>query len=353
MTETATVAASRYGKATDLGFDASDGPWVAVCNRHNAVVNVASRDRARDAAKLTAAFCEDCASMDSTPEYSDDEPEAVFPPARHLDPEPDADEERHPYEDGSDLGALPPLDDLLPSDPEPDAQPILGTYFGNGSGIAHNAVSMSGAYFRAVCGPSMMMGEPTTVGDPAMCTYCLAGVPAPEGKPVKERTVRIRRVPAEKMQPAPEPEPKYDEEIGALDEALTDLLITFDDDRNLADIHRAVEILEPGLAKLKAMLPRRRVGVRTGARSGLVKQSQSVNPSAKLEEAKAYAAAGDTKAQQIVEHAAIYQPGVDCPWCIEHHGKMTRHGYATAFCSIGRELDAMKLRSAAQAALAS
>ena len=149
--------------------------------------------------------------------------------------------------------------------------------------------------------------------------------------------------------PEPAPEPKYTDETAVLHDYVSDLLVALEDTPSVPDAQALVAFLEPALVKLRAMLPRRRVGTVTGARSGLVKQSATVNPSEQLERARVYAEAGDKRAQAILDHVAAYVPGEDCSYCLEHHGKTTRHGYATAFCSIGREVTAMANRAAATA----
>lgn len=343
-TSTETRSKGRYGRPADFGFE-SESPWAANCPLHNTNAEQPTRDGARELAKNTAEFCDDCADNQDPEEETpmdNAEPDFEFPAPRHLDPEP---EDLEP-ERGADLSTL--LDGLDMEPATPVAEPVLGTFFANGSGVAHNAVAIQGLYFTSVCGKSTLMGEVADPNDPAMCTYCLTGVAAPADKVVKERKVREPRAPrAEKpvAVPEPAPEPKYVDETNALDSYVTDLLVALQDTPNLPDIQRLVEILEPAALTLKAMLPRRRVGTTTGARSGLVRQSATVQPSNELEQVKFYADAGDQRAKDILEHVAAYVPDVDCSFCLEH-GRSTRHGYATAFMSVGRELRAMEHRLA-------
>lgn len=384
-----TEATATYGKADALGFDPAEGVWVAVCKQHNMHAGVATRDAARAAIRDSASFCEDCAADKqdaSDPGWDDDfsnpSDPITFPAARNLEDDREVAEkelpimteeeytafeaevhlqmeEIHPMEDGSDLGAVAPsaqaLDDALADLGDMSgmidtsgAQPTLGTFRG-ADGVPHNATSISGMYFHTVCDQSMMMGDAAEPTDSDMCTYCLSGVPVPKNAPVKAKGERVARVKKEKPEPEPEPEPKYSAQTLALASVIGELEAILRDDPSVADARVALRMLEATTAWLKPILPRRRVGVVTGARSGLVKQSASVKPSPELERAKEFADAGDVQAQRIVEHASAYQPGADCSYCLAHHGTITRHGYATAFTSIGRQLKAMEHRAAARA----
>lgn len=344
-TSTETRSKGRYGRPADFGFE-SESPWAANCPLHNTNAEQPTRDGARELAKNTAEFCDDCAdNQDPEGETPMDnaEPDFEFPAPRHLDPEP---EDLEP-ERGADLSTL--LDGLDMEPATPVAEPVLGTFFANGSGVAHNAVAIQGLYFTSVCGKSTLMGESADPNDPAMCTYCLTGVAAPADKVVKERKVREPRAPRAEKPVAvhePAPEPKYVDEANALADFVTDLLVAVQDAQSVPDAARLVEILEPALVTCKAMLPRRRVGAITGSRSGLVRQSATSNPSEQLEQMKVFADAGDKRAVTILEHVAVYTPGEDCSFCLAN-GRQTRHGYSTAFCSIGRELRAAANRAAA------
>ena len=161
---------TRYGKATDLGFDATDGAWVAQCVTHNMIANLPTRDLARAASKNTASFCDECRAEapDTAPEDNNPEPDAepetedtfVAPPKRYLpDPEPPTAEEQDHLTD-----ALDGLDDT--PDDAATRPAVLGTFFANGSGTAHNAAAISNLYMTTVCGKTTLMGEPTAVGRP-------------------------------------------------------------------------------------------------------------------------------------------------------------------------------------------
>lgn len=340
MTET--MPAAQYGKATDLGFDPTGGPWVAVCRKHNTSVNVSNRDKARAAARNTAEFCEDCRDIvQSTDEvsYSDTQE----PIEQETDPSVKL-QQVEAFDQSLRNQAQAWLAEQNAKHVSPDPNPVQGTYRDPATGTAHDAVSVIGLYMHPACRPDkpIMHGEEVTRDDTAMCPYCLSGVLAP----TEEQTAKRRgRRPAEpKAQVEPTQAPLYPVLTEALLEATTRLTAAMEDHPSIADAVAAVDILSPALDKMRQFAPRRRVGKVTGARSGLVKQSKTFQPSIELDEVKQFADGGDKRAQDILDHVAAYKPGEDCSYCL-NHGRQTRHGYATAFMSVGRELRAMRQRA--------
>lgn len=331
MTTTATEPTTKIGKASELGFDTDGGPWVALCLRHSSVVNVRSRDAARAAIKNTAQFCEQCMDSDQEP---DEQPTPTQDNAQSkaalnrlaemsedLDLYPEYEAEQSQRDVGPDgihgMGALPPDDvdvtqvipDFDPSQTTPvtreqfqalddslqkaanewweqqhpngnssvtPQQPIVGTFYVGDTNVAHNAVKVSGYYFTAACGPTLLQGVATVPDNPDMCTYCLAGLPAPDEKLKKVRmkrlprvaVERVARVRKEKPAPEPEPEPRYATEVGLVEIDVKALLEAFGSEvspATVADARSLAAVLEPALATIKAMLPRRSRGRPSGA----------------------------------------------------------------------------------------
>ena len=368
MTETQPAAI--FGKAEALNFDPAGGKWVAVCQRHSTVINLPTRDQARAAASKTAEFCEACRDFDQA---LPDEPASIAEPAatsqmQPVDslptPEPFSPAQIEPVTDtqldnidgmlkdaaaewlADEHAKQQASDEVIPN----SALPIIGTFLA--AGVAHHAVAISGQYMRSVCNPdtAIMIEDSAEPDSPLLCSYCMAGVIAPP-RPVVERRRRYRRGYHPSVPAAPV-EPMYPVLTEALLEATARLLAAIEDHPSTPDVVVALDIMAPAMSTLRKHAPRRRVGAVTGSRSGLVQQSKTVNPSDELDKVKAYADAGDARAQDILAHVAAYQAGEDCPYCLEHHNRSTRHGYATAFMSVGRELRAMEARATAASAAA-
>lgn len=342
MTETSVT----FGKADELGYNPAGGKWVVVCQRHEFVLNVNSRDRAREAAKNTSEWCDECREMDQeTPEdvlsdvvtFSTTQTDAVtdeqFESMDTMLQESHAQWLAEEHAKQADSHVEP--EEVVP-------QPILGTYLIDD--VAHHAISVSGMYIKSVCKPESahMAGEQVDANDERLCTYCMAGILAP----AKEETERKRRGRPPKAVAPPEPpaEPRYTGLTEALLAATAQLVAAIEDDPSVPDVVTALSIMAPAVDTLRKHAPRRRSGVVTGARSGLVKQSKTVNPSAEVKCVQTYADAGDKRAQDIIKHVDAYVAGEDCAYCLDK-GRSTRHGYATAFMSIGRELTGMETRT--------
>ncbi len=360
MTQTPLVNV-KIGKAQDLGFDPDGGPWVVLCLRHNTVLNVKSRDAARGFAREITSFCEDCRDNPDSDTPLNVEPDYDFTGNNQDDSDMNATADRLIAEA---VAAEAVADEPVVAD---EPTPIVGTFHASDTPAVHNAASISNMYFRAVCGSTFLMGEPASQDDPGMCEYCAAGTTAPAEPAVKvrkQRVVRERAPKAEKLpkepkparepKPAkepkvvavaePEPEPKHGELARSLYESAETFITAVVADGSVPDARIGVDLLEAKLSVLKAMLPRRKVGRPTGARSGLVRQSASVQPSDELALMRPFAEAGDRRAKDILAHVTAYVPGQDCAFCLER-GRSTRHAYATAFCSIGRELRAAARRA--------
>lgn len=338
---TATVPTSRFGKAEALGFDPAGGPWVALCDAHNTTFQTLTRDKARAASRDTASFCKSCQAGNlEVLEVERFEPTTP----EQLEAEADWNEEARLAQEFLELENRMTTADV---DVPANEQPVLGTYrIGD---MAHNALSTSGMYFKPVCNPdkAALMSEPVSMDDPNMCPYCLAGLAAPAEEPVKAkrgRKPKVAREPKVEAAPVVPAEPIYPELLVDFETVTGDFTTAMTNEFSVADGARALELLMTQVEFLKAHMPRRRVGRPTGARSGLVKQSATVNPSDQMGRVQQFADAGDKRALDILEHFKAYVPDADCSYCAEK-GRMTRHGYASAFCSVGRELRAMELRA--------
>lgn len=195
----------QYGKATELGFDPTGGPWVTRCVKHDAVRHVKSRDAARTLSKNTSEFCETCrdaGSQETEPmDLADlnemdakhpgwDEPEVTVVVTDTV-VEPDNAAIERLRELSASLADMEPddsdvdevvqrlfneameLEDVSQEVPEMNEPVVLGTFWGNGSGLGHHAVTMSGLYMKTKCGATMLRGEPVEPTDERMCAVCL------------------------------------------------------------------------------------------------------------------------------------------------------------------------------------
>ena len=332
MTETATPVT--YGKAETLGLDPADGKWAAVCNLHNVKASYATREQARTITKTPEAFCGVCGGQES--------PIVTFSAAQ-TDPVTEGQ-----FESMNAMLEQASAEWLAEEKAKQNgtaAEPVIGTYMIGDT--AHHVVAVSGMYVRTVCNPehSVMSGGQTDDTE-SLCTYCMTGVVAPSQEVVERK--RRGRPPKVAAEPVPAPEPQYPNLTEALLSATAELVAAVEQNPSEPDVVKALEILNPAMDTLRKHAPRRRIGTVTGARSGLVRQSQTVNPSDELEKVRAYADAGDKRAQDILTHVAAYVAGEDCSYCLSK-GRSTRHGYATAFMSVGRELRAMEQRQGATA----
>jgi len=347
MTDTETRTA--YGKAEELGYNPAGGKWIAVCKNHDFVLNCSSRERAREASKNPAEFCDDCREMnqdipEELLEHSEPPEEPVTFTATQTEPvtESQLDDMNTMLEQAHAAWLAEEQAKQVEPDFEAEQMPILGTYLVGDT--AHQAVGLSGLYVKPRCNPdkAMMSNGQVADDDERLCAYCMAGVLAPTEEEQQKR--RRGRPPKAQVAPEPAPLPQYPETIAAVLQAVTALVAQVEQAQSVPDAVEGMNILTPALESFRKLAPRRRVGERTGARSGLVKQSATVNPSKEAERVKVYADAGDKRAQDILGHIQAYKPGEDCSYCADK-GRSTRHGYATAFMSVGRELRAMEQRT--------
>lgn len=197
MTQPTTAQTVQTGRCQDMNIDPVQGPWGVKCLRHGSTGSAKTRDFMRQLARNPAEFCEDCrdaGSQETELMGSADlnEMDELHPgwdePMPSVEPDNAAVERLRelsstladPEPDDSDVDATVErlftesisLEEVNQDVPEMVAVTVLGTFLGNGSNVAHHAVTISSLYMKSKCGSTLLMGESVDPADERLCPAC-------------------------------------------------------------------------------------------------------------------------------------------------------------------------------------